>query len=54
MMVSKLMPGMDRLRIFYDLSVAEKVPELKKWAGVLFRQEHFLKTASEHLKVSAS
>jgi hypothetical protein len=52
MMVSKLMPGMDRLRIFLDLSIAEKDPELKKWAGVLFRQEHLLKTASKHLKDS--
>ncbi len=45
MMLCKLMPRMESLRIFEDISLAEKDPELKPWGGVLFRQEHFLETA---------
>jgi hypothetical protein len=48
MMVCKQMSTMPKLRIFYDLSVAEKNPELKKWAGILFRQEHLLETVKTY------
>jgi hypothetical protein len=47
MMVCKLMPNMERKRIYQDLLLAEKDPELKKWAGILFRQENVLETASQ-------
>ena len=50
MMVCKLMPGMDQKRIYQDLSIAEKDAELKKWAGILFRQEHVIETAAEFLR----
>ncbi len=50
MMVCKLMPSMDRLRIYRDLSLAEKDAELKKWAGILFRQEHINETAAAFFK----
>jgi len=50
MMVCKLMPSMDRKRIYQDLSLAEKDVELKKWAGVLFRQEHLNETAVDFFK----
>ena len=47
MMICKLMPKMEKLRIFQDISLAEKDPGLRHWGGILYRQEHLLDTAKQ-------
>lgn len=46
LMICKLMPGIDRKRIYEDLALAEPDPEIRKWAAVLARQERLIEIAT--------